>query len=79
MQKVMAYRHSRQADGQNKEKEEVEIIDIKTENDTTVYHVKTQDGIKCTAIFNPFSCAYYADDIYGVIDEGSLSKSETEM
>lgn len=22
-------------------------------------------GIKCTAIFNGFTCSYYADDIYG--------------
>ena len=26
-------------------------------------------GVKCTAIYNPFMCCYYADDIYGVIDD----------
>ena len=24
-------------------------------------------GVKCSAIFNPFNCTYYADDIYGRI------------
>jgi hypothetical protein len=23
------------------------------------------NGIKCTAIFNPFVCRYYVDDVYG--------------
>lgn len=29
-----------------------------------------RDGVitECTAIFNPFTCLYYADDRYGVID-----------
>jgi len=27
------------------------------------------NGIKCTAIFNPFVCRYYVDDKYGVIKE----------
>ena len=29
-----------------------------------------RDGVitECTAIFNPFTCLYYADDLYGVID-----------
>ena len=26
-------------------------------------------GVKCSAIFNPFNCTYYADDIYGIIKE----------
>ena len=26
-------------------------------------------GVKCTAIYNPFMCCYYADDIYGVVDD----------
>lgn len=25
------------------------------------------NGIRCTAIFNPFSCLYYVDDVYGII------------
>ena len=26
------------------------------------------NGIKCTAIFNPFVCKYFVDDVYGRID-----------
>lgn len=25
-------------------------------------------GVKCSAIFNPFNCTHYADDIYGRTD-----------
>ena len=24
------------------------------------------NGVKCTAIFNPFVCRYYVDDVYGL-------------
>ena len=48
--KVWAYRHSQEMDGQRKQKEEVSIIDSKTENGVTTYLVRTQDGIDCTAI-----------------------------
>lgn len=34
----------------------------------TYYIVKYKD-VKCTAVFNPFVCAFYADDVYGVIKE----------
>ena len=27
------------------------------------------NGVKCTAIFNPFVCRYYIDDVYGVIKD----------
>ena len=26
-------------------------------------------GVKCTAIFNPFTCEYYADDVYGRLNK----------
>lgn len=26
-------------------------------------------GQKCTAIFNYFTCSFYADDIYGLVEE----------
>ena len=26
-------------------------------------------GVKCSAIFNPFNCTYYADDIYGRLEK----------
>lgn len=31
------------------------------------YFIVDYKGVKCTAIFNWFVCAYYADDVYGVI------------
>ena len=68
MQKVMAYLHSKKVDENRGEKEEVEIIGQNTENGVTTYIVKTQAGVKCTAIFNPFVCAYYADDLYGKLE-----------
>ena len=27
------------------------------------------NGTRCTAIFNPFVCRYYVDDIYGKVGE----------
>ena len=27
------------------------------------------NGVYCTAIFNPFVCMYYADDVYGRLTE----------
>ncbi|MFR1553287.1 MAG: hypothetical protein ACLSTV_01205 [Coriobacteriales bacterium] len=26
-------------------------------------------GVKCHALFNPFVCTYFADDVYGIIEE----------
>lgn len=33
------------------------------------YIVRTDSGVLCTAIFNPFTNLYYADDLYGKIGE----------
>ena len=27
------------------------------------------NGVKCTAIFNYFTCTYFVDDVYGVMKE----------
>ena len=52
------------------QREEVEIIGTRYKGwDGTEYIVLTKGGVKCTAIFNPFVGIYYADDIYGVINE----------
>ena len=76
----MAYRHSQEVDGRRTTQEEVEIIDGRIEEGVTTYIVRTQDGIVCTAIFNIFTGTYYADDIYGVIDDSSYrKKGEMEM
>lgn len=79
MQKVLAYRYSQEVDGQRKDKEEVEILDSKTENGVTTYIVKTQDGITCTAIYNIFSNSYYADDIYGIIEKAPPSEENKRV
>ena len=69
MQKVMAYLHSKKVGEKQGEKEEVEIVGKSTDFGTTTYTVKTQSGVKCTAIFNIFTNSYYAADIYGVIKD----------
>ena len=77
MQKVLAYLHSKKVNEKQGDKEEVEIVGKNDNFGTVTYIVKTQSGIKCTAIYNPFSCAYYADDIYGIIREGGAMKKQT--
>lgn len=42
---------------------EVTIVSEKSCNDVIVEY----RGIRCTAIYNPFVCCYYVDDIYGII------------
>lgn len=69
MQKVMAYLRSKKTGEEQGDKEEVTLIRRSTTGSTTIYMVITEIGIKCSAIFNPFSCSYYADDIYGIIRE----------
>ena len=27
------------------------------------------NGVKCTAIFNPFVSRYFVDDLYGIVDD----------
>ena len=43
--------------------DEVTIISENGCNDVIVDY----RGIRCTAIYNPFVCRYYVDDIYGII------------
>ena len=43
--------------------DEVTIISENGCNDVIVDY----RGIRCTAIYNPSVCCYYADDIYGII------------
>lgn len=63
----MAYRHSQDTDGKRTQQEEVEIIGCQTDRGVTTYIVRTRDGIECTAIYNIFTGAFYANDVYGVI------------
>ncbi len=76
---VWAYRHSQEADGKRTRKEEVSIIDSRTENGVTTYIVRTQDGIECTAIYNVFTNSYYADDVYGIIEPKPRKSRDFEM
>ena len=48
--------------------DEITILDSRQDGAQTVYIVDYK-GVKCTAIYNPFSNAYYADDTYGIIKE----------
>lgn len=47
---------------------EVTVIGETHDNAQTIYIVE-YGGVKCTAIFNIFTNCYYADDVYGRIEE----------
>ena len=61
--KTIAHIHSL-----NGKMDEITVLSSKQEGSQTVYIVDYK-GVKCTAIFNPFVCEYYADDKYGIIKE----------
>lgn len=44
----------------------LEVLKKVGDND---YIVRTEDGVKCHAIFNWFVGCYYADDLYAVVKE----------
>ncbi len=44
--------------------DEITVLEQRQKGNQTYYIVKYKD-ILCTAIFNGFTCSYYADDIYG--------------
>ena len=48
--------------------DEITVLDIREDGRQTIYLVDYR-GAKCSAIFNPFNCTYYADDVYGRITE----------
>lgn len=52
----------------NGEMAEVRILEERKDGTQTVYIVEHK-GVKCTAIFNPFVCEFYADDKYGIMKE----------
>ena len=64
--KVMAHIHSL-----NGEMREITLLEHETLFGRVIpnaYIVKYGD-VKCTAIYNPLVCQYYADDKYGIIEE----------
>ncbi len=51
------------------EMDEITILEEKEHPTKGKYYIADYKGIKCTAIFNGFTCCFYADDVYGVIRE----------
>ena len=49
------------------EMDEVKIIEERKQPDNTTLYIAEYNGKTCTAIFNPFVCEYYVDDVYGVL------------
>lgn len=47
---------------------EVTVLE-KIEDAKQPYYIVDYKDVKCTAIFNFFTCSYYADDIYGRIEQ----------
>ena len=52
----------------NGEMGEITVLDKREDGRQTIYIVDYK-GVKCTAIFNWFANAFYADDKYGIIKE----------
>lgn len=42
---------------------EAEIIEKIGDNQ----YLAEYNGVRCTAIFNPFVCKYFVDDVYGIV------------
>lgn len=45
---------------------ECEIVEKVGDNQ----YIAEYRGTRCTAIFNPFTCLYYVDDVYGIVGDG---------
>ena len=58
--KVMAHIHSL-----NGEMAEITVLEEIGNND----YIVNYNGVKCHALFNWFVCEYYADDVYGIVEE----------
>ena len=66
IKKAMAYIHSlNQEKIQPKITDEITILKQVGAND----YIVDYKGVKCHALFNWFVCAYFADDIYGIVKE----------
>ena len=53
---------------QSTEMDEITILEERNDANRGKYYIADYKGVKCTAIFNGFTCRYYADDIYGKIE-----------
>jgi len=66
MFKTKAYIHSLNLEKVHPEvKAEITVLEKLGDNDYMVDY----KGVKCHALFNPFVCTYFADDVYGIIEE----------
>ncbi len=64
--KVTAYIHSLKDHANNRHVlGEAEIIGSIGDN----LYLAEYNGIRCTAIFNPFAGRYFVDDVYGIVKE----------
>ena len=64
---ALAFLHSTDMDGSHTApKQEVEVLEQLPDGSSIV---RTPAGVKCTAIFNIFTGCYFADDVYGVLDD----------
>ena len=63
---VMAHIHSL-----NGEMKEITVLEQDTLFGPPIpnAYIVSYGGVKCTAIYNPLTCQYYADDKYGIIKE----------
>lgn len=55
-------------------KTKAQIHSLQAHDDVLILHQNSNNDIiaeyqgkRCTAIFNPFVCLYYVDDVYGVL------------
>lgn len=62
MMSQKTYAHINSLGGQ---KDEITVLQQVGDNDYLVDY----KGVKCHAIFNPFVCEYYADDLYTIVKE----------
>ena len=77
MVKVKAMLHSHDQDGLHKAPlVDVEILEELGSND---YIVMTPDGIRCHALYNPFTDYYFADDVYRIVPDAEQLVSDAEQ
>ena len=54
---------------------EAEIIKAIGDN----LYLAEYNGVRCTAIFNPFVCRYFVDDLYGRVSEEEANTPSGEV
>lgn len=52
---------------------EITVLEERVNDKHGRYFIVDYKGTKCTAIFNWFTCEYYADDKYGIVKEAQCS------